>query len=338
MANITKPFEAPHSADRIDWINFAKGVAILLVVIGHAWRGLEASGLIAQPLFSAVDSRIYAFHMPVFFALSGLFFIPSLARLSPGEFLKKRLTRLVWPLLIWTYLFLGAKVLAGQFANTPIGIDGLLVLPFPGILHLWFLWALLLQSLAFATLRPLLVGAKIPSLLLWLISAALVGTYLIEIPPDAGYWIGNAVKYAPFFFLGIVLEQTGALSRITRPAQTAAVVIFAALIALWPLIGLSSLRPLGSLIATLCFLMACTAVHSAAQSTPARLFTALGAASMAIYLAHTICSAGMREMLLFSNIDTLWLQMLLGVGVGILGPLMLDQVARKKRFHKLLGF
>lgn len=51
---------------RTQWVDMAKGIAILLVVIGHFWdpTGPEASLLL---------SVIYSFHMPLFIALAGIF-------------------------------------------------------------------------------------------------------------------------------------------------------------------------------------------------------------------------------------------------------------------------
>ena len=48
-------------SNRIDWIDSAKGLGIILVVLGHTWD-------IPQWLYCG----IYAFHMPLFFMLSGL--------------------------------------------------------------------------------------------------------------------------------------------------------------------------------------------------------------------------------------------------------------------------
>ncbi|MGE4430081.1 MAG: acyltransferase family protein [Sphingobium sp.] len=49
---------------RLDWVDAAKGLGIILVVIGHVWtRG-------------AVRDAIYAFHMPLFFILAGYFAQP----------------------------------------------------------------------------------------------------------------------------------------------------------------------------------------------------------------------------------------------------------------------
>ncbi len=48
---------------RIEWIDFAKGIAILLVIIGHtvSWSGGKWEALVRGGIFS--------FHMPFFFNL-----------------------------------------------------------------------------------------------------------------------------------------------------------------------------------------------------------------------------------------------------------------------------
>lgn len=61
---------------RIEWVDFGKGVTILLVVIGHVASGLTTSNRFnnsAKMLLVLVE-MMYIFHMPVFFALSGFFF------------------------------------------------------------------------------------------------------------------------------------------------------------------------------------------------------------------------------------------------------------------------
>ncbi len=50
-------------SNRIGYIDVAKGVAILLVVIGHV-----------SNLPTPIKSSIYSFHMSLFFFLSGYFF------------------------------------------------------------------------------------------------------------------------------------------------------------------------------------------------------------------------------------------------------------------------
>lgn len=50
---------------RLDWIDIAKGIAIILVIVGHT-----------VPNPSPLRHAIFSFHMPVFFILAGYTFRP----------------------------------------------------------------------------------------------------------------------------------------------------------------------------------------------------------------------------------------------------------------------
>ena len=81
-------------SDRVQWIDGCKGLAILLVVLGHTMR----------TDLSLV--YIYGFHMPIFFFLSGL--VCNEKKYTWGSFLKSRFNTLVIPyiafyLLTWLY-------------------------------------------------------------------------------------------------------------------------------------------------------------------------------------------------------------------------------------------
>lgn len=68
---------------RIEWIDVAKGIGILLVILGHTF----SMGKV-QPL--------YAFHMPLFFVLSGLV-ISSNSINNIGPFVKRKFGQLIKP-------------------------------------------------------------------------------------------------------------------------------------------------------------------------------------------------------------------------------------------------
>lgn len=67
-------------AERLDYLDRAKGYLIILVVIGHIWQSV--------PVFNV----IYSFHMPAFFLISGILFQHTKADNRPfGTFLKSRM-------------------------------------------------------------------------------------------------------------------------------------------------------------------------------------------------------------------------------------------------------
>lgn len=317
---------------RQDWVDAARGLAIILVVIGHAWRGIAERGLIPSGLFEAVDARIYAFHMSVFFALSGLFFTTTLARAGPASFVQARVIRLIWPMVLWTYLFLAFKLTAGSFANDPIGVDALLVSPFPGQLHLWFLWALFLQQIAFLTAKPLIRDGRFPAPVLAGLALLALALALMSWSETMLNWAGEALFFAPAFVLGILLGHERSI--LTRIFPWLAFAVFAALLTVWTLLpDVRALQLAGSLALTFLFM----AVFAGLNGKWPAWLVRLGIASMTIYLAHTIFSAAAREALIVLGIHDLSLHMLIGTAVGIVAPLLLLALARRTGTVKLLG-
>ncbi len=71
--------------NRVEWIDIAKGIGIILVIAGHCF-------------YLGYSYPLYAFHMPLFFFLSGLLFKDK--NLSFFEFLKSKSNSLMRPWLI----------------------------------------------------------------------------------------------------------------------------------------------------------------------------------------------------------------------------------------------
>jgi len=81
---------SPRNSQRLEYIDLAKGIGIILVVIGHS---IDGHGLMGH--------YISSFHMPLFFVLSGLCFNDArYPQFVP--FLKKRVRTLLLPCLYFT--------------------------------------------------------------------------------------------------------------------------------------------------------------------------------------------------------------------------------------------
>lgn len=73
---------------RIEWIDIAKGIAILLVIIGHTVK------------FGSLSRNIiFSFHMPLFFILSGYTFRPATDAKTFFKHLRKNFLHLILPCL-----------------------------------------------------------------------------------------------------------------------------------------------------------------------------------------------------------------------------------------------
>ena len=75
------------SSQRIQWIDYSKGVAILLVLIGHCGYVVENLPLVSKTILS--------FHMPLFFFLSGLCFNNDYYKIGGRQYAIKQARRLI---------------------------------------------------------------------------------------------------------------------------------------------------------------------------------------------------------------------------------------------------
>lgn len=99
------------ATDRIEWVDVAKGIGILLVIAGHSFQ-------------LSWSAPIYAFHMPLFFFLSGLF-VRSAYDLSFYSYAKKVAKRLLvpWGVMLLISLFVCLIVPAWR---TQLTVGGLI--------------------------------------------------------------------------------------------------------------------------------------------------------------------------------------------------------------------
>lgn len=88
--------------NRIEWIDIAKGIGIILVIAGHTF-------------YLGYSYPLYAFHMPLFFFLSGLLFVER--KQSFSAFLKNKTSSLLKPWLIFLVISLFVCLLIPEYRN-----------------------------------------------------------------------------------------------------------------------------------------------------------------------------------------------------------------------------
>jgi fucose 4-O-acetylase-like acetyltransferase len=269
------------------------------------------------------------------FFVSGIVVAGSLRRRGEGPFAGSRFAALLMPMVIWTYVFLGAKLLAGPYQNDPISWDALLVSPIPGQLHLWFLWALFLMHLLVAAVWAVTPERARSTVLIALFAASLVGSTL-RLPQELAHWVGMAVRFLPFFALGCLMGLHGLRSRRGIGASLFAVSLALGAFLLAPqLRALTGSALLPSLIACLGIYFAATLFLSLPRLTS--VLACLGAGAMAIYVLHTIFSAGIREVLLAAGIAAPAPHLLIGILAGVILPIVVREACLRIRVARPLA-
>ena len=325
------------SARRVHAIDTAKGVGIILVVFGHAWRGAYAAGLLGDAaLFHVIDNMIYAWHMPLFFLLSGLLFLDLLERVPTQKLILSRARQLLWPLAIWTWIFFGLKLVAGQAANHPVTLADFPLIPLPPYEHLWFLWALFLAQIAtipiYFLLRPMM-NQRALRLVLGLVAVALV-LLIPEIYMPSPLF-GAAVEHFPYFIAGIAL---GGVAHLRPPGWLGVAAALLISLLIW-----GTMQVWASLLMSLCItVLGCIVIarlDPGTEEAPAgiRFLRYLGLYSLAIFLAHTIFSAAFRIALLAAGVVDLPVHLTVATVVGIAGPILMLQASRWLGIARWLG-
>lgn len=293
------PYAKP--AARLTDVDAARGLAILLVVVGHVVaRERPADNL----WYSELKELIYLFHMPLFMVLTGITFALSLPRFAAwievARFSLQRMSRLFVPYVFFGLLVLFGKMLASQWLhveNAPKGlardIFALLVYPAAsGAADLrsvaGFLWFIYVLSIYLAVVPALfqLFGRR-PLVLL------LAGIALNFAAWPQIFMLDRAIEYLPFFAAGMLLWTGRDLwLRIAPRALWPATVFFAALLVMsfwlempkW-LVGAASVP---AVLAWMLYVPA----------GPKGWLVLLGKASLAIYLMNTLVM-GLAKGLMF---------------------------------------
>jgi fucose 4-O-acetylase-like acetyltransferase len=325
---------------RIDWIDFAKGIGIILVVVGHAGRGLSNAGIPDEGgLLPLIDHAIYAFHMPLFFVLAGVTFgMRPPVNIQPA--LIKRSWRIFYALVVWTYAFLFMQALAGDASNAGTTWENVLVWPLPPFAHFWFLWALLLNMVVFAVLR-LALRPTMSDLKFWSVAFAATGVanFIVSMPDALIPFLTPALNYSLAFAVGGLIGASSLIRTVPSwPVATLAAASFALCLWTWVYISPSLHYVMGgSFLALLLIVPLVTLSNRYGQSKWARFLVFLGMISLAIYVMHTMFSALIRIVLLKGGTDDLTLHLVLGISIGIIGPLLVYLGARRFGLLRIAG-
>lgn len=304
-------------------VDAAKGIGIVLVVFGHALRGVDDLASAPAGLVEAMDEWIYSFHMPLFFLLSGLF-VESSIRRPMSNVAHNRVMTIVYPYFLWS---IAQETIRAMSGARPNGFDGLWTILYEPVMQFWFLYVLLIVSIGYVAMRKL----GLPVLGVMAVAAALYLTMLVQL--DLGAW---SVPYmvrsnAIYFVLGAWASTTSATARfegLTLPAaRRASLGGFGALTTATAL-GLATNRWLDLPLA---LLGSAAAIALARGLAPvSTVLASWGRSSFEIFVAHTIFSATTRTILsrVFS-VDDFTVHLVIGFVVGMAGPLALAAAARR---------
>lgn len=308
-----------HASERVDWIDTAKAICIVFVVMMHSTLGVEkAAG--ATGFMTHVVEFAKPFRMPDFFLVAGLFLGKAIQR-DWRTFLDRRVVHFFYFYVVWLVVQFAFKA-PGMVADDGVAetarlfATSLFLEPFG---TLWFIWILPFFALAVRLTRTVPV---------WVMLALAAAA---EIAPVETGWVAideTAARFV-YFYAGYAFAPTIfrlAAGAAARPALglgylAAWAAVNGALVHLgWAALPGVSLA-LGAVGA-----MAIVTVSSLIASLPAIVppFRFVGENSLVVYLGFFLPMVVTREVLLRTGViaDIGWISLITTVTAVVVPFLM----------------
>jgi len=320
-------------ADHYGWVEYAKGIGIILVVYGHVARGVFNAGMGQDvELFKLIDSIIYSFHMPLFFFISGLFFVSSIRRRSAKGLFFSKLDTIVYPYLVWSLIQGFVKLLVGPVTNFGMELDELYSILWKPIDQFWFLYVLFLIFVIMTVVYRLVSNVNllfILSVLLFIFGSQLSSAWSV---------LNSTYGYFVYFCSGIMLSQY-----LGKPAKDHFIWIlvsgggFIILQILEHSYGVGiSLEPYLSLLIGGAGIMTTIFISKLFAQINVKILRIIGGYSLGIYLVHILFGSGFRIIMqkLF-DVDNASFHLIFGTLLGIALPMFFVKYAELMRLSFL---
>ncbi len=324
MESISK-YETP----RVDWVDYAKGFCIIMVVMMHSTLGVEhAAG--SESWMHAVVAFAKPFRMPDFFLISGLFLARVIDR-NWRDYLDKKVVHFLYFYVLWVtiqFAFKAPGFLAqGGIANVMQQYALAYLEPFG---TLWFIYILPVFFVATKLLK------RVPPLAIFVLAAAL------EIAPIHTGWImiDEFAGRFVYFFAGYWLAlQVFAIAAGAQNAPSLALLGLGAWATVNGALVFAGYGDLPFVSLVLGFAGAAAIVTMAALLAKVNWFSILryaGENSIVVYLAFFLPMAATRTLLLKTGVvPDLGTVALIVTAMGVVVPLVFYAAIRGTRLDFL---
>jgi len=327
---------------RTDWVDYAKGIGIILVVYGHLLSSGYHAGLgIPDRFFALSDSIVYSFHMPLFFFLSGLFAGSSLRKRGGRDYLKDKLLRIAYPYFVWSILQVSVEALFSSQTQKGATLYDIPAIAYRPWGQFWFIYALFLMHVAFILLSR--AGGFSKALML----IVGFGLFFNPIQVDVAALPAFSIHFI-FFVGGILLRRY--LADMESWSLPLWIIIF--LLILLPGSGYfvfenmieparitNGSHPFYLLYFSILGITTCAGLAQyLAKKNSLQFLKTLGIHSLQIFLAHMLAGVGTRVILLqVFQLQNWALHILIGVTVALSVPILLQKLSGKFNFPYLFG-
>lgn len=325
--------------ERTLWIDSLKGVAILCVVLGHVALGYRGIPMYPEYswLMTAIGDAVYAFHMPLFFVLSGYMYCKAYVcddETIDSQRLKRQALNLAVIYAVYSIVYGSFKILFGGYVNVEVTVTDLLMIWAKTIDPYWYLYVLVMFYGAFfpKTVRNAAPGALFAVLL------------AVSIPIRSGlvsltswFQIDRFCNFAVFFYAGYLCARRPSLFQGPRnPLIAVCTILSAAGICGFVLGRAPEYIPVFSTLFPLAFCLTLFWAFSRCKALGENpLLCLCGRYSLEIYVLHNFLTAGLRPVFILLHIDNVAAGIFLNLVISTALPLLFAYSCRLLGIHAL---
>ncbi|WP_423067625.1 acyltransferase family protein [Devosia sp. CN2-171] len=333
---------AATSTERLSWVDAAKGLSIILVVMMHSAYGV-GEDLNGTGVLHYIIGWATPFRMPEFFLISGLFLGQVIAR-PWAHYADRRVVHYLYFYLLWAVLQIAFKVGlgTGDFGEALAQVARAVIEPY-GVL--WFIYMLAVYSLV----TKLLFAARVPH---WLALAVGVALQVLEVKTDIAL-VDHFAMYFVYFYAGYAFAPTVfRIAEVARGRTGLAVVCliaYAVLEGVLVFAGGSEMHPRSITMgyAALPFvhlalgfagsLLVCLTAALLIKLPHMDWLRWLGEHSIVVYLSFSIPMAASRMLILKSGVtDDVSVVSIAVMAIALVSPLILYWLIEKTGYGRFL--
>ncbi|KST65281.1 acyltransferase [Mastigocoleus testarum BC008] len=321
------------------WVDYAKGIGIFLVAVGHVLRGLINSSIIPNsPTLEFIDHWIYAFHMPLFFFISGLFVQRSLSK-PFKTFILDKVYVIAYPYFVWSIFQSILQYIASNYTNSDLSLTDIWKIVYQPQMQFWFLYTLFVIMLLYGVLYKL----KVTPAVFFAISVGVYCLHVLDV--SFGPWgiLYLARRYALYLALGIIIgkyidhhDLLAAKNRLSH------LILWSIALGGYLALGIATSFRMTENIATVPLVAAVGILASVVLANILANLSILpflsrwGTLSLEIFVAHSIFASVLRIILSKGfGLNEPIAHIVLGVAISIYAPIALNDICQKLNFQYL---
>ncbi|MHB4492348.1 acyltransferase family protein [Klebsiella pneumoniae] len=311
-----------------------------MVVFGHANRGLYSSGIYISPeIYHYLDNVIYSFHMPLFFFLSGLFFVSSIKNRSKKVFLWSKFKNVIYPYAVWSLIQGGVEVFFSKYTNAKTSISDVLLFPLYPRAQFWFLYALFMIFIICAIIYHKKYFLKLLPVF-FLVSFVV---YVCSGDFGNGFHFNYVSQNAVFFFLGCMFSKYYQILMKIMSNKSFAVLtcLFVLMEYLYFIQYGNNYLPLNLYTALIAFISIAWVSNTSIllSGYNFRWLENIGKLSLIIYLVHILAASGTRIILSkIFHVESWLIHVLLGTFIGVTAPLIFYKLVVRYRLNFIFEY